>query len=54
MEINGNGIPPAKLDEFLSEFILTVQTKERKDYEQTSLRGMSCSFCKFFFLGKSR
>ena len=51
---NVEELPSANLDEFLSEFILTVRANEGKDYEPTSLRGMRNSFCKFFFLGKSR
>ena len=49
---NVEKISPAKLDELLSEFILTVRTKEGKDDELTFLRGMRYSFCKFFFLEK--
>ena len=41
---NVEEIPPAKLEEFLSEFILTVQIKEGKDYEPTSLREIIASF----------
>ena len=39
-------IPPAELNELLSEFILSVRTKEgRQDlYEPSSLRGMVASF----------
>ena len=32
-------IPPAELNELLSEFILSVHTKEGQDYEPSSLRG---------------
>ena len=34
---NVEEIPPANLDEFLNEFILTARTKEGKDYEPTFL-----------------
>ena len=37
-------IPPAELNELLSEFILSVRTKEGQDYEPSSLRGMVASF----------
>ena len=37
-------IPPAELNELLSEFILSVRTKEEQDYEPSSLRGMVASF----------
>lgn len=40
-------IPPAELNELLSEFILAVRTKEGKEYEPTSLRGMVASFERF-------
>ncbi|XP_031568117.1 uncharacterized protein KIAA1958-like [Actinia tenebrosa] len=40
-------IPPAELNELLSEFILTVRTVEGKNYEPTSLRGMIASFERF-------
>ena len=40
-------IPPVELNELLSEFILTVRTKEGKEYEPTSLRGMIASFERF-------
>ena len=36
--------PPAELNELLSEFILSVRTKEGQDYEPSSLRGMVASF----------
>ena len=31
-------IPPAELNEVLSEFILNVRTKEGKDYEPSTVR----------------
>ena len=37
-------IPPIELNELLSEFILSVRTKEGQDYEPSSLRGMVASF----------
>ena len=37
-------IPPAELNELLSEFILSVRTKEGQEYEPSSLRGMVASF----------
>ena len=37
-------IPPAELNELLSEFILRVPTKEGQDYQPLSLRGMVTSF----------
>ena len=40
-------IPVPELNELLSEFILTVRTKEGKEYEPTSLRGMIASFERF-------
>ena len=33
--MNVEEIPPANLDEFLSELIITVRTKEGKDYKST-------------------
>ena len=33
-------IPPVELNELLSEFILSVRTKEGQEYEPSSLRGM--------------
>ena len=41
---NVEEIPPAQLNELLSEFVLTVTTKEGNDCEPTSLRGMIASF----------
>ena len=37
-------IPPFELNELLSEFILSVRTKEGQEYEPSSLRGMVASF----------
>ena len=37
-------IPPAELNELISEFIVCVRTKDGKDYEPSSLRGMLSSF----------
>jgi len=37
-------IPPTELNELLSEFILSVRTKEGRHYETSSLRGMLASF----------
>ena len=37
-------IPPAELNEVLSEFILSLRTKEGQDYKPSSLRGMVASF----------
>ena len=37
-------IPSAKLNLYLSEFIMKVRTKQNKDYEPNSLRGMIASF----------
>ena len=37
-------IPPAQLNELLSEVILSVRTKEGQDYEPSSLRGTVASF----------
>ena len=37
-------IPPVYLNELLSEFILSVRTKEGQEYEPSSLRGMVASF----------
>ena len=41
-------IPPAELNEVLSEFILNVRTKEGKDYEPSKLLGMVASFKRHF------
>ena len=37
-------IPSAKLNLYLSEFIMKVRTKQNKDYEPNSLRRMIASF----------
>ena len=37
-------IPPAEMNELLSEFILRVRTKGGQDYEPSSLRSMVASF----------
>ena len=37
---NVEGMPPVLLNELLSEFVLTVRTKDGNDYESTSLRGL--------------
>ena len=37
-------IPPVELNELLSEFILSVRSKEGQEYEPSSLRGMVASF----------
>jgi len=37
-------IPHVELNELLSKFILSVRTKEGKEYEPSSLRGMVASF----------
>ena len=37
-------IPSAKLNLYLSEFIIKVRTKQNKDYEPNFLRGMIASF----------
>ena len=37
-------IPPAELNELLSEFILSVHTKEGQEYEPSLLRGIVASF----------
>ena len=36
-------IPPVELNELLSEFILSVRTKEGREYEPSSLQGMVAS-----------
>ena len=41
---NVEEIHPAQLNELLSEFALTVRTKDGNDYEPPSLRGMIASF----------
>lgn len=40
-------IPPEELNEILSEFFISVRTKEGKEYEPTSLRSMLSSFERF-------
>ena len=37
-------IPSAELNLYLSEFIIKVRTKQNKDYEPSSLRGVIASF----------
>lgn len=38
-------IPPEELNEYLSEFIITVRTKDKQEeYEPSSLRGFIASF----------
>ena len=37
-------IPSAELNVYLSEFIIKVRTKQNKDYEPNSLRGIIASF----------
>ena len=37
-------IPPSELDDYLSNFIISVRTKDGKEYEPGSLRGMISSF----------
>ena len=39
-----HAIPPTELDDYLSEFILSVRTKGNNEYEPSSLRGMIGSF----------
>ena len=40
---NVEEIPPARFNELLSEFELTVRTKDRNDYKLTTLRVLSTS-----------
>ena len=37
-------IPPSELDTYLSSFIISVRTKDGKEYEPVSLRGTISSF----------
>lgn len=37
-------IPAAELNEFISEFIISVRTKDGNEYEPTSLRSLMASF----------
>ena len=37
-------IPAAELNEFISEFIISVRTKDSNEYEPTSLRSLMASF----------
>ena len=37
-------IPAAELNEFISEFIISVRTKDGNEYELTSLRSLMASF----------
>ena len=37
-------IPPEELNEYLSEFIITVRTKDKQEYEPSSLQGFIASF----------
>ena len=39
-----HAIPPTELDDYLSEFILSVRTKGNNEYKPSSLRGMIGSF----------
>ena len=34
-----------ELNEYICEFIISVRTKDRKDYEPSSLRSLLASFC---------
>lgn len=36
--------PPQYLDQYLANFIVSVRTKDNKEYEPSSLRGMIGSF----------
>ena len=38
-------IPAAELNEFISEFIISVRTKDGNEYKPTSLRSLMASFC---------
>ena len=38
-------IPASELNEYNCEFIISVRTKDRKDYERSSLRSLFASFC---------
>ena len=38
-------IPALELNEYIREFIISVRTKDRKDYEPSSLRSLLASFC---------
>ena len=38
-------IPALELNEYICEFIISVRTKDRKDYEPSSLRSLLTSFC---------
>ena len=38
-------IPALELNEYIGEFIISVRTKDRKDYEPSSLRSLLASFC---------
>ena len=38
-------IPALELNEYIGEFITSVRTKDRKDYELSSLRSLLASFC---------
>ena len=38
-------IPALELNEYICEFIISVRTKDRKDYEPSSLRSLLASFC---------
>ena len=41
-------IPPEELNEYLSEFIITVHTKDKQEeYESSSLRGFIASFGRY-------
>ena len=41
-------IPALELNEYICEFISSVSSKDRKDYEPSSLRSLLASFCLIF------
>ena len=45
-------IPAAELNEFISEFIISVRTKDGNEYEPTSLRSLMASFERHLNTGK--
>ena len=48
-------IPPEELNEYLSEFIITVRTKDKQEeYEPSSLRGFIASFERYLKKKKLR
>ena len=43
-ENNFEDIPIEELNEYLSDFIISITTKDRKEYEPSSLRSLLASF----------